>query len=68
MMLHRYTHGHSILVGALIGLLLDRHTFVVACAAFAAGIVLGRAWQAIVRVVARVAPYPRPTMRRKVTQ
>jgi hypothetical protein len=66
-MIHRYTHGHSIAVGALIGLLLDRHTFVVACVAFAAGVVLGRAWTAIVRVAARVAPYPRPTMRRKTS-
>jgi len=43
-MLTRYTHGHSIAVGCLLGLLLAQHVFVVAFVALAVGITVGRSW------------------------
>jgi hypothetical protein len=43
-MFTRYTHGHSIAVGCLLGILLAQHVFVIACVALAAGIAMGRSW------------------------
>lgn len=43
-MLRRYHHGHSIGVGVLVGLLLTRHGFALACCSLAIGVLLGRTW------------------------
>lgn len=43
-MFRRYHHGHSVGLGVLVGLLLTRHGFALACTSLAVGVILGRTW------------------------
>jgi hypothetical protein len=43
-MFRRYGHGHSIGVGVLIGVLLERHLFAYGLACVLLGVILGRSW------------------------
>lgn len=43
-MFRRYHHGHSIFVGFLLALALQRHMLIFALLIFAAGLIAGRAW------------------------
>lgn len=49
-MFRRYSHGHSIFLGLLVGLLLTRHVWLVALLCFGGGLVVGRAWGFFVMV------------------
>lgn len=42
--MRRFGHGHSLALGAILTLALERHWLVFACLIFVAGLACGRAW------------------------
>jgi len=71
-MMRRFGHGHSLTLGILLTLALQRHALLAALLVFAAGVVAGRGWDRLRKVGYAVAerlrsPSPRPTMKRKVS-
>lgn len=50
----RWHHGHSIGVGLLIGFLLSRNLLWAVSAAFVAGLLWGRLWAAVTRIVSHL--------------
>lgn len=70
--MRRFGHGHSLAVGILLTLALERHALLAALLVFAAGVTLGRSWSRIreaapklVEAAQRVWSTPRPTAKRK---
>lgn len=49
-MFKRYGHGHSIGVGVLLTLAMERHALLAVVLVFAAGVVAGRAWLTWARI------------------
>jgi hypothetical protein len=43
-MFRRFGHGHSVVIGALLTLALERHALLACVLVFTAGLVAGRAW------------------------
>ena len=59
-MLHRYSHGHSVALGALLTLLVQRNGWLVLVCAllvFAAGVTVGRTWATLRRLPRIVRAY-----------
>ncbi len=73
-MLHRFGHGHSLALGVLLTLALERHALLVVVIVFAAGMAAGRGWDRLRRLAYAVGENlrglsraPRPTMKRKAS-
>jgi len=49
-MLHKFGHGHSLALGAVLTLAMERHALLALVLVFAAGVVAGRAWLVWARV------------------
>ena len=49
-MFRRFSHGHSLAVGVLLTLALERHALLACVLVFAAGVVAGRAWLVWARI------------------
>lgn len=68
-MLHRFGHGHSLALGALLTLALERHMLLAALLLYAAGVATGRGWARLRTlgglVAERLRTPPRPTAKRK---
>jgi hypothetical protein len=67
-MMHRFGHGHSVALGALLTLALERHALLVVVLAVGAGYLLGRGQErlrAAARQALEWARSPRPTAKRK---
>ena len=70
--MRRFGHGHSLAVGILLTLALERHALLAALLVFAAGVVLGLSWARIrdaaprlVEAAQRAWRSPRPTAKQK---
>ncbi len=71
-MMRRFGHGHSLAIGVLLALALERHALLMVLVVFAAGVLVGRGWDRLRRLADAVGDrlrgraHPAPTMKRKV--
>lgn len=63
----RFGHGHSIAIGAILTLALEKHALLVAVLLFAAGLIVGRSWGTLRSTGMELARkvLARPTVKRK---
>lgn len=69
-MMHRFGHGHSLALGALLTLALERHALLVVLVVFAVGFATGRGLECLRRLAREAAVMvrthcPRPSSKRK---
>lgn len=69
-MMHRFGHGHSLALGALLTLALEQHALLVVAVVFMFGFGLGRGLDRLRKLVESAATvarahYPKPSSKRK---